>query len=111
TDNAYTIRTNRFPASKKPTVLYKQAHSFLILVIRSDYKNTDFGNLNESSFKDIWNNSAFTGARKIFRTQKPGNISTPCGRCVDARGFEDPGYDLINENLTNLIGRPGQTDI
>ena len=48
-------------------------------------KTSDFGNLNDQSFRNIWNNQSYTLARQLVSKQKPlkeedkgNNI---CGRC------------------------------
>jgi radical SAM protein with 4Fe4S-binding SPASM domain len=67
------------------------------------FKETDFGNLNDQPFSEIWNNEKFVAARKIFKDQKITNPTLVCSRCINPEAFTDMNFDLINENRTNNL--------
>lgn len=67
------------------------------------YKSTDFGNLEENSFDNIWNNDLFRTARTMQRNRHSTGDPIVCAQCLDERAFFDAHYDLINEYRTNSI--------
>lgn len=67
------------------------------------YKSMDYGNLNDNTFNEIWNNKMFVNSRKIFRTHKTPKDSFACARCINTNAFGDIDQDLINENATNNL--------
>jgi radical SAM protein with 4Fe4S-binding SPASM domain len=67
------------------------------------YDSTDFGNLNDGSFLEIWNNDKFTAARMVQREKRKTGADIVCSRCIDERAFVSAEFDLVNEYRSNLL--------
>ena len=67
------------------------------------FGSTDFGSLEQDSFKTIWNNAAFREARRIQRKRRTSDAAIVCNRCINEAAFTDAQFDLTNEYRSNLL--------